>query len=51
MKGSATMDHIIGIAWFKDKAAYRRALDTFADPESMPATFEDWKPLLQENAN
>jgi len=40
------MSDIIGIAWFKDEAAYRKALAIFVDPENMPATFEDWKALL-----
>lgn len=40
------MDHIIGIAWFKDEAAYRRALGVFTDPGNMPATYEDWKALV-----
>ena len=40
------MNDIIGIAWFKDEAAYRRALAIFTDPENMPASFEDWKALV-----
>jgi hypothetical protein len=40
------MNDVIGIAWFKDKATYRRALAIFADPENMPASFEDWKALV-----
>jgi hypothetical protein len=40
------MNKVIGIAWFKDELTYRRALAIFADPENMPATFEDWKVLV-----
>lgn len=41
------MDYIVGIVWFKDESAYRRALETFTDSENMPATFEDWKTLVK----
>jgi hypothetical protein len=40
------MNDIIGIAWFKDEATYRRALAIFIDSENMPASFEDWKALV-----
>jgi hypothetical protein len=40
------MKDVIGIAWYKDEAAYRRALAIFTDSENMPASFEDWKPLV-----
>jgi len=40
------MNDVIGIAWFKDEATYRRALAIFTDPENMPASFEDWKALV-----
>ncbi len=40
------MNDIIGIVWFKDEDAYRRALATFTDSKNMPATFEDWKGLI-----
>ncbi len=40
------MNYIVGIAWFKDKAAYRRAFEIFTDPENMPATFKDWQALV-----
>jgi hypothetical protein len=40
------MNDVIGIAWFKDEAAYRRALAVFTDPGNMPASFEDWKALV-----
>ena len=41
------MNDVIGIAWFKDEATYRRALAIFTDPQNMPATFEDWKALVR----
>ena len=40
------MNDIIGIAWFEDEATYRRALAIFADPQNMPASFEEWKALV-----
>ncbi|MBI5583341.1 MAG: hypothetical protein HY892_05930 [Deltaproteobacteria bacterium] len=40
------MSDIIGIAWFKDEATYRRALAIFIDSGKMPASFEDWKALV-----
>ncbi|MFC1816793.1 hypothetical protein ACFL0M_12860 [Thermodesulfobacteriota bacterium] len=40
------MSDVIGIAWFKDEATYRRALAIFTDSENMPASFEDWKALV-----
>jgi hypothetical protein len=40
------VNNIIGIAWYKDKATYCRALDIFTDPASMPTTFEDWRVLV-----
>jgi hypothetical protein len=39
------MNDVIGIAWYKDEATYRRALAIFTDSENMPASFEDWKAL------
>jgi len=39
------MNDIIGIVWFKDEPAYRRALEIFTDSKNMPDTFEDWKAL------
>ncbi len=41
------MQDVIGIAWFKDEAAYRKALSIFTDPENMPASFNDWKALVE----
>ena len=40
------MQNVMGVAWFEDEAAYRRALAIFIDPENMPASFEDWKALV-----
>ena len=40
------MNDVIGIAWYKDESAYRRAIAVFADSENMPATYEDWKVLV-----
>lgn len=40
------MSDIIGIAWYKDDATYRRALAIFTDRENMPASFEGWKALV-----
>lgn len=40
------MKDIIGIAWFKDEETYRRALAIFTDAGNMPATFEEWKALV-----
>jgi hypothetical protein len=46
MKGSVRMSYVVGIAWFKDEAVYKRALAIFTDRENMPASFEDWKALV-----
>jgi hypothetical protein len=40
------MSYVVGITWFKDELTYRGALAIFADPENMPATYEDWKALV-----
>jgi hypothetical protein len=40
------MNDVIGIAWFKDEATYRRALAIFTDPGNMPPSFDDWKALV-----
>jgi hypothetical protein len=45
-KGGVRMNDVIGIAWYKDKATYRRALAIFTDPKNMPATYEDWQALV-----
>ncbi|MCK9229063.1 MAG: hypothetical protein M0P30_14950 [Syntrophorhabdaceae bacterium] len=41
------MNDIIGILWFKNELAYRRALDLFTDSRNMPATFADWKDIVE----
>jgi hypothetical protein len=41
------MNDIIGIAWFNDELIYRRALAIFTDSKNMPASFEDWKALVE----
>jgi hypothetical protein len=41
------MNYIIGIVWFKDEHTYRQALSIFTDSENMPATFENWKTLVE----
>jgi hypothetical protein len=45
------MNDLIGAAWFKDEATYRKALEIFSDSENGPAGFEDWKALVERNAN
>jgi hypothetical protein len=40
------MNDVIGIAWFKDEATYRRALAIFTDSKNMPASFKEWKALV-----
>jgi hypothetical protein len=40
------MKDVIGVAWYKNEATYRRALAIFTDSENMPAGFEDWKALV-----
>ena len=42
------MINVVGIAWFKDEATYRWALEIFTDSENMPASFEDWKALVEK---
>jgi hypothetical protein len=46
-EGRVRMGYVVGIAWYKDEATYRRALAVFTDPENMPASFEDWKALVE----
>jgi hypothetical protein len=41
------MNDVIGIAWYKDESAYRRALAIFTDSGSMPDTYEDWKAIVK----
>jgi len=45
-KGGVGMKYVVGIAWYKDEATYRRALAIFTDPKDMPATYEDWQALV-----
>ena len=40
------MRDVIGIAWYKDEATYRRAVAIFTDSENMPASFEEWNALV-----
>ncbi len=40
------MSYLVGILWFNDKSAYRRALEIFTDSQNMPDTYEDWKALV-----
>ena len=42
------MLNVIGIAWYKDEDTYRRSLKIFTDSENMPASFEDWKALVEK---
>lgn len=42
------MNDVIGIAWFKNESTYRRALAIFTDSRDMPATYEDWRTLVQK---
>ena len=42
------MNSVTGIAWYKDEATYRKALEIFIDSENMPASFEDWKALVEK---
>lgn len=42
------MNDVMGIAWFKDDDTYRRALSVFCDPENMPASFEEWKAIVEK---
>lgn len=41
------MSYAVGIAWFKDEATYRKALEVFTDPENLPASYERWKALVE----
>ncbi len=42
------MNDIIGIVWYSDELAYRRARTMFADAGNMPATYRDWKALVEK---
>jgi hypothetical protein len=41
------MQDVIGIAWYKDEAVYLKALSVFTDSENMPASYNDWKALVE----
>ena len=41
------MKDVIGIAWYKEEATYRKAQAIFTDSENMPTSFEDWKALVE----
>lgn len=41
------MSYVVGIAWFKDEATYRRAREVFTDSGNLPASYEDWKALVE----
>ena len=40
------MSYLVGIVWFNDEPAYRRALEVFTDSQNMPDKYEDWKALV-----
>ncbi len=40
------MSYLVGIVWFNDEPAYRRALEVFTDSQNMPDTYENWKALV-----
>lgn len=42
------MSYVVGIAWFKDEATYRRAREVFTDSGNLPASYEDWKALVEK---
>lgn len=42
------MNGAIGVAWFEDEATYRRALSIFPDRNDMPASFDEWKTLVEK---
>lgn len=48
MKGDAKMSYVVGIAWFKDEAAYRGAREIFTDSGNLPTNYEDWKALVEK---
>jgi hypothetical protein len=41
------MNDIIGIAWYNDESTYLSALTIFTDSKDMPATYENWKTLVE----
>ena len=46
-RGDIGMSYAVGIAWFKDEATYQRAREVFTDSGNLPATYEDWKALVE----
>jgi hypothetical protein len=50
MKGDIGMSYVVGIAWFKDEATYRRAREVFIDSGNLPADYKDWKALVERQA-
>jgi hypothetical protein len=42
------MNDIIGIAWYKDKSSYRKALSVFTDTINLPPTYEDWQNVVRK---
>jgi hypothetical protein len=41
------VNDVVGIAWFRDEATYRKAIEIFTDSENLPASFEAWKTLVE----
>ena len=41
------MNDFIGIVWYNDEQVYRKALEVFTDSQNMPATFQNWKALVE----
>lgn len=41
------MGDVIGIAWYRDEATYRRVLEISSDPNDMPARYEDWQAIVK----
>ena len=41
------MKDVMGIAWYKDEATYHEAQAILTDSENMPASYEDWKALVE----
>jgi len=41
------MSYVVGIAWFKDEVTYRKAREVFTDSGNLPASYEDWKALVE----
>lgn len=41
------MSYVVGIAWFKDEATYRRAREVFTDSGNLPTSYNGWKALVE----